>query len=142
MNLVELAKNIANKNHAGQVDKAGVPYINHPAYVAEQVVTEDEKIVAWLHDILEDTTIDKKYLLNLFPQRIVDAIETLTHRDNENYFDYINRIRCNEIARKVKLADLKHNMQIQRIKNPTESDFRRIEKYKKATSMLFSKEEK
>lgn len=124
--------------HKNQKDKAGKPYILHPMYVALQVDTKEEKIVALLHDVVEDTSISIEEIENIFGKDIANAVDVLTHKNKENYFKYISKIKNNPIAVKVKLADLKNNMDLSRLKNPTEKDFLRLEKYKKAKFILES----
>jgi len=135
-NLVELAKTIATAAHAGQIDKAGVPYIEHPKYVAELVESDNEKIVAYLHDVLEDTDISKEYLSQRFPAYIIEALVALKLLDDEDYFDYIKRVKSNPLASSVKRMDLLHNMQLKRLSKPTIKDFLRIAKYEKAYAQL------
>lgn len=122
--------------HSGQKDKSGVPYIYHVIHVAEQMNTEDETIVALLHDTLEDTELNPNYIKNNCGEHILKAVKLLTHKKNEPYFDYIMKIKDNPLARKVKIADLKHNMDLTRIANPSDNDFKRVEKYKKALEIL------
>ena len=122
--------------HNGQQDKSGVPYIYHVIHVAEQMNTEDETIVALLHDTLEDTEVDPNIIKDNCGEHILEAVKLLTHKKNEPYFDYIMRLKDNPLARKVKMADLKHNMDLTRIANPSDKDFKRVEKYKKALEIL------
>ena len=137
MNKYELALKIATEAHKGQVDKAGVPYINHPLTVASLVDTEEEKIVALLHDTIEDTNITEQDLLNYgFSNKIVEAVKLLTHNKNVPYMDYVAKIKDNELARKVKIADLTHNSDLSRLKEITEKDKKRYEKYQKALVYL------
>ena len=136
--LVNKAKEIAEQAHAGQIDKAGSPYMEHPAFVASMMETDEEKIVAWLHDVLEDTSVSAKCLAAVFPERIMAALDALTHRDNESYEEYIERIRLNQLAVKVKMADLVHNMDLTRLHDPTEKDFQRAKKYKLAYEKLLT----
>ena len=107
--------NIAYDAHQGQYDKGGVPYIFHPIHLAEQMDTEDECIVALLHDVVEDTDVTMEDLESEFSKDVMDAIKLLTHDKNEDYMEYVKRIKTNEIARKVKMADLKHNSDKTRI---------------------------
>lgn len=127
---------LADKYHYGQVDKAGIPYIEHPKFVSSCVNTLEEKIVALLHDILEDTNIDLKILEDNFSNDIVNAIKTMTHKNEESYFEYIERIKLNPIAKQVKIADLNHNMDLSRLKKITPNDLERVEKYNKALEIL------
>lgn len=132
----ELALQIAQKAHSGQVDKAGKDYILHPTTVASYMDTDVEKTIAYLHDVLEDTGVTVDALRNIFPNEIVDTLITLTHRKDESYFEYIQRVSKSKLAKKVKVADLLHNLDITRIKEPTKQDYERLEKYKKAILYL------
>lgn len=120
-------------------DKGGRPYIEHLLFVANKMETEEEKIVALLHDIVEDIegiTLDTLRQMG-YSEKIVKAVDAMTKRKGEDYEDYLKRVKQNPIARKVKLADIKHNMDLSRIENPTEKDYERIEKkYKKALKLL------
>ena len=132
----ELALQIAKKAHAGQVDKAGNDYILHSMTVASYMDTDTEKAVAYLHDVLEDTNITVDQLRNQFPKEIVDTVIILTRKKNKNYLNYICRVTKCRLAKKVKVADLLHNLDITRIKEPTERDFKRLEKYRNAVLYL------
>ena len=132
----ELALQIAQKAHAGQVDKAGKDYILHPMTVASYMDTDIEKTIAYLHDVLEDTDVTVDALRKIFPNEIVDTLITLTYRKDESYFEYIQRVSKSKLAKKVKVADLLHNLDITRIKEPTKQDYERLEKYKKAILYL------
>ena len=133
----ELAYAIALVAHKGQVDKAGVDYINHPLTVASKCKSEKAKIVALLHDVVEDTKVTLDDLRLFFDDEIVDAIDLLTHREGDAYVTYLSRIKNNEIARIVKLADLENNMDLSRLPNPTEWDYQRLEnKYRPAYKFL------
>ena len=132
----ELALQIAQKAHAGQVDKAGKDYILHPMTVASYMDTDIEKTIAYLHDVLEDSDVTVDALRKIFPNEIVDTLITLTHRKDESYFEYIQRVSKSKLAKMVKVADLLHNLDITRIKEPTKQDYERLEKYKKAILYL------
>lgn len=132
----ELALQIAQKAHAGQVDRAGKDYILHPMTVASYMDTDIEKTIAYLHDVLEDTDVTVDALRKIFPNEIVDTLITLTHRKDESYFEYIQRVSKSKLAKKVKVADLLHNLDITRIKEPTKQDYERLEKYKKSILYL------
>ena len=136
---VDFAKAIAQYAHEGQYDKGGNPYITHPAFVASQVTTNEEKVVAWLHDVLEDTDFDKDVLQRIFGDEIMNALDCVTHREDESWEAYIDRVSENPIAIRVKLADLTHNMDLNRIPNPCEADYARIKRYKKTYELLLSK---
>lgn len=135
--LLQLAINVATKAHKDQVDKAGKPYILHPITVANSVEDIDAKIVAYLHDVIEDTSITADDLRNLgFPEHLVQSILILTKNKGISYEEYITKIKTDPIACKVKIADLKHNMDLTRISNPTQKDYERVKKYKKALQNL------
>lgn len=135
----ELAIKVATAAHAGQVDKGGNLYINHPKTVAESMTNTEYKIVTYLHDVCEDTPTTFDDLLNMgFTFRIVNSIRLLTKPDELTYEEYLRRLHMDSCARAVKVADLKHNMDLSRIKNPTEKDYVRIEKYKKSLAFLES----
>ena len=119
---VDRARLLATMAHAGQKDKAGVPYIDHPAAVAAAVkhLGEDYEIAAWLHDVVEDCGIKMPIIYANFLSIVGDAVGTLTHRvpgtaTSLCYEDYILDCRANTIARAVKIADLKHNLLPERI---------------------------
>ena len=131
---IEKCQLLAIMAHKGQKDKGGSPYIYHPAYVAQQVWNEDEQCVAWLHDVVEDSdfTIAEIKCFGL-PDNIVEAVEAITKREDEDYKTYIQRVKANTLAKKVKLEDLKHNMDTLRFTSkPTEKDLKRQKKYKRA----------
>ena len=135
--MVSLALDIARKAHNGQVDKAGRPYINHPVAVASMVNTDDEKMVAYLHDVVEDTVVQLDDLRAFgFGAHIVEAVDAISRRKGESREDYLKRVRGNSLARVVKLADLKHNSDISRILCPLEKDYRRRERYLKEIEFL------
>ena len=98
--------------------------------------TDIEKTVAYLHDVLEDTNVTMDELRKMFPNEIVDGVLTLTHRKDESYFEYISRVSTSKLAKKIKVADLLHNLDITRIKEPTKQDNQRLEKYKTAILYL------
>lgn len=134
----QVAQEIATKAHRGQVDKAGIDYINHPATVAASVATVEEKAVAWLHDVVEDTrtTLDDLRRAGL-SEEVVCAVDAMTHREGEEYLtEYIPRIKANALARSVKLADLAHNMDISRLGSLTDKDKARLAKYAEAKRIL------
>ncbi len=128
--------------HKGQRDKAGAPYILHPLRVMldSTLTTDTERIVAVLHDVVEDGGINLAKLSELgYASEIVKGVELLTklpHEEND-YDAFIQRI-CNgpELARKVKLADLRDNADLSRIAHPTERDFKRQEKYLRAINVI------
>ena len=135
--MIDIALAIAKKAHAGQVDKAGVDYIQHPLYVASQVKTEQEKAVALLHDVLEDSDITAADLLAYgLSNEVVAAVQTLTKKKGQSYQDYLEKVKSNNLARVVKLADLKHNSDLSRLKSVSDTDRERVKKYKNAIRYL------
>ena len=134
---LENAIHLANQYHRGQKDKAGKPYILHPLWVMDRVNSIEAKIVAVLHDTLEDTSLTKDDLIaHEFNEDIVNAIELLTKSKNQSYESYIENISKNKLATEVKMADLLHNMDLTRLKNITFKDLTRSQKYMKAYSQL------
>ena len=133
----KLAYEIASKAHSGMFDKAGKEYINHPLTVASFCKTEDERIVALLHDVIEDTEVTIEELAIHFDSNIIEALKLLTHDDNELYMEYIDKIKGNKLAKAVKIADLTHNIDLSRFNSPTQKDYDRLEnKYKPALEFL------
>lgn len=110
IDLIKLAESIAWNVHNGQKRWDGEEYINHPQRVAELVDTDELKIIAWLHDVLEDTNITVDYLDKHFSSDITNSIIALTRRKTENYKEFILRCSKNINARLVKIADLKDNL--------------------------------
>lgn len=135
--LREKAMQIAIKVHRGQLDKGGNDYINHPIRVSENCNSGDEKVVALLHDTIEDGDITADYLLMQgFPHDIVDAVLSVSRKRGEDYFEFIQRCKANPIGRRVKICDLEDNMDITRLKELTEKDIERLKKYHKAYKIL------
>lgn len=131
--MIDIALAIAKKAHAGQVDKAGVDYIQHPLYVASQVNTEQEKAVALLHDVIEDSDITAADLfVSGLSNEVVTAVQILTKKKGQSYQEYLGKVKSNNLARVVKLADLKHNSDLSRLKSVTNTDYERVKKYKNA----------
>lgn len=124
--------------HAGQVDKSGLPYVFHPFHLAEQMETEHEVCVALLHDVMEDTDLTADDLLAVgIPQEYVATCRKLTHAEGVPYLDYVAALADDPVARRVKIADLRHNSDLTRLDGePTEKDLQRVEKYRKALSLL------
>lgn len=127
----------AYKAHHEQLDRGGVPYIFHLIHVAEQMNTEELVCVALLHDILEDTSLTAKDLRTRgFSKDIVQAVEVITKKDDDTYQSYIEEVKRSNLARKVKIEDLKHNMDVSRLKGMTEKDKERKAKYVEALLFL------
>lgn len=135
---LELARQLSKAYHRKQVDKGGVDYFSgHIISVVNGVDTIEEKTVAYLHDTAEDTKLTYVDLMVLdFSDRVINAVIALTKNKKESYEDYLKRVKANELARAVKLSDLTNNMDLSRLKEITEVDKKRLEKYKKAYKYL------
>ena len=116
MNQLERAIEIALDAYAGQTDKADATYIRHPLRVMEQMDSETERVVAVLHDVVEDADYSLEDIEREFDQEVRDAVDALTKRDGEAYLeDFIPRANSNALARKVKRADIEDNMDLTRL---------------------------
>lgn len=138
MNNLEKAIAIASEYHAGQVDKAGSPYILHPLRVMFKMRTEYEMTAAVLHDVLEDCRNITAYYLEKqgLSKEVVDTLVILNRRNYTNYEKYIHEVAKHPIARAVKLADLEDNINILRLKKIEDKDIQRIKKYHWAYNYL------
>ncbi|MBO6046994.1 MAG: bifunctional (p)ppGpp synthetase/guanosine-3',5'-bis(diphosphate) 3'-pyrophosphohydrolase [Erysipelotrichaceae bacterium] len=135
--MIEKAKKLCLKAHEGQFDKAGNPYYTHPFFVASLVKTEDEKCVAYLHDVIEDTSYTLEDIAALgFNNEVLRALSLMTHDPHVPYMDYVLEIRQNPIARVVKIADLTHNSDLSRISHVRQIDLDRLRKYRIAKALL------
>lgn len=133
MSTLDRAIQIAVEAHQGQKDKAGAPYILHPLRVMLHMETEEQMMVAVLHDVVEDshwTLIDLQR--EGFPEQVIEAVDHLSRRDSETYDEFIDRIKGSMLAIKVKLADLEDNMDLRRICNLTDKEKERMIKYHSA----------
>lgn len=141
--IVQSAADIACQLHKGQKDKAGVDYFTgHLSAVAKMGNTWQEQVVGYLHDASEDTPNSVEEVLNLLDEKLesplsetdreelVTALRLLNHHLSPDRETYIQRIKSNALATKVKLHDLTHNMDLSRIPNPTQKDCERVERYK------------
>lgn len=113
---VDKAIELALVAHAGQLDKSGAPYYKHPLRVMRMCQDEEEivEIVAVLHDVVEDTSVKLTAIYALFGREVGDAVDAISRRTGEKYWDYIERCSNNPIALKVKLCDLRDNMSPER----------------------------
>ena len=135
--LLDRAIAIAEQRHAGQVDKAGRPYIEHPKRVMQAMSNDGERIVAILHDVIEDTDLTLDQLAaEGFPAYVLEALDSVTRRPGETYEAFVARAATNEIGRRVKYADLRDNADLSRIAAPTAADEARTAKYYRAISQL------
>lgn len=130
MSDLEAAICIALDAHEDQTDKADQPYIRHPLRLMEQMDTRQERIVAVLHDVAEDSEYTLQKIEDKFGEEICEAVEALTKADDEEYLeDYIPRLVENPLARKVKKADLEDNLDVTRLSDVNDDDFSNIQKY-------------
>jgi (p)ppGpp synthase/HD superfamily hydrolase len=138
MSTLERAIAIAAEAHAGQTDKAGQPYVLHPLRMMLRVSSLDERIVAVLHDVCEDCPgwTFERIRGEGFPDHIIEALQSVTKRDGEDYESFVRRSAANPIGRRVKLADLHDNSDLSRIAAPSERDLQRIEKYRRAIDLI------
>jgi len=135
---LEQAIALAVKTHQGQVDKAGQPYILHPLRVMFRLEGETERMVAVLHDVVEDSDLTFDDLRRMgFTEQVIEALDGVTRRPDETYQEFVNRSQCNPISCQVKLADLEDNMDIRRLSTlPTEKDWERLKRYRQAWEQL------
>lgn len=123
--------------HKDQTDKSGVPYVFHPIHLAEQMDTEETVIAALLHDVVEDTAYTVQDIADMgFSRKITDALALLTHDEQVSYMEYISWVKENEIAKAVKLADLKHNSDLSRLDVVSDKSLARMKKYEEAIALL------
>jgi len=151
MSTLERAIVIASEAHAGTVDKAGAPYILHPLRVMLKVAPLEAKIVAVLHDVVEDCR-DKGYSFEMleregFGRAVMDGLRSVTKSDDEEgkhsdpgyeekYLRFVRRAFADPIGRLVKIADLEDNCDLSRIASPSEKDHARVERYRRALDMV------
>ena len=133
------ALDLASWKHRDQRDKAGKPYFGHIARVSNACKTSPAKVVALLHDVIEDTDVTLEKMEELgFSEYIIKAVLCLTHEEGESYENFIKRAAKNPIAREVKIADLEDNMDVRRLNEVTIEDFERMDKYLSAWKYLKS----
>ena len=124
------AYEIASMAHKNQKDKGGIEYINHPVAVSTLVGSLEEKIVALLHDVVEDTRVTLEELKSFgFNDNVIAAIDAISKKAGESTDDYMNRVKNNKLACSVKKADLLHNMDMSRLKVVNKKDLERLDKY-------------
>lgn len=135
--MVKKAMMICFLAHKDQTDRSGLPYVFHPFHLAEQMETEDEICTALLHDVVEDSDYTIENLsAEGFNRQVLDAVALLTHDPKVPYMNYVCALRGNALARKVKMADLKHNSDQKRTDHVTEWDKKRLQKYRIAAAIL------
>ena len=137
MSTLDKAIAIAAEAHAGQVDKVGAPYILHPLRLMLRFEREEERMVAVLHDVVEDSVVTLADLRTAgFASAVIDALDCLTHRAELSYTDYVEQLSDNPLARRVKLADLEDNMDMRRLEVLTPKTLARLERYHNAWIFL------
>jgi (p)ppGpp synthase/HD superfamily hydrolase len=102
----------ATTAHGDQLGEDGIPYIFHPLAVGAMSTSPAAQIVGVLHDVVEDTPATVELVREHFGDTIADAVEVITHRPDESYPDYLERVRQNDLAREVKINDLRHNLHV------------------------------
>lgn len=133
----EKAYEIAKKAHLGQIDKAGEDYIKHPEKVASFVNSDEEKAVAYLHDVIEDTELTLEDLREYgFSKEVLKAIDVITKKKGQDYQTYLYSVKENKLVRVVKLANLRHNSDLTRLPKITKKDLERNKKYISAIKFL------
>ena len=136
----ERAVALAREHHAGQTDKVGHPYTEHPLAVAGYLHDADEghRVVAVLHDILEDTDCPPELLAEQFGHDVLDDVVELTHRPGEPRPEYLGRIRARGgRALRVKRADIRHNTdptRLDQLDGPVRQ--RLLQKYRESAAAL------
>ena len=137
MATLERAIEIAVEAHKGQKDKAGNPYILHPLRLMFQMKTDNERMAAVLHDVVEDSewTLDDLRKEN-FDNEVIDAVNLLTRDDNDSYEEFVQKAASNPISKAVKIADITDNLDLSRISKMTEKDVDRVKKYQRVLKIL------
>ena len=138
MSSIERAITIALEAHQHKTDRNKRPYILHPLHVMHQMDSDVEMMAAVLHDVVEDSAITLDDLRREgFASEVIDAVALLTHdKEAMSYEDYVLGLKSNPLARKIKLADLTHNMDLRRIERISDADLKRMEKYHRAWEIL------
>ena len=135
--MLQKAEELAREAHQGQQDKAGNDYITHPMRVSERCNTRQAKIVALLHDTIEDTYVTPDLLRQQgFDEEIIEGVLSVTRKDGETYAQFIERAAVNAIGKEVKIADLEDNMDVRRLPDLGEKEPHRLRKYLHAWRFL------
>lgn len=130
---------IAARAHDGQMDKGGEPYILHPLRIMLELEDATDRVVAVLHDVVEDSdwTLDDLQAEG-FSGEVIAAVDAISRREGEEYMEYVQRAGAHPTARRVKLADLRDNMRQARLRVETERDRERLQRYRRAFELLES----
>lgn len=132
-NLIEKSLEIALQAYRGQTDKAGKAYILHPLRIMAKMQSEHEMAVALLHDVIEDSDFTAEDLLdNGIPENVVHAVQALTKQPGETYDAFIDRVLLNNLAAKIKMADIEDNIDVLRLTSVSDKDLQRVAKYHQA----------
>lgn len=141
MRLLDKAVQLASRAHQGKVDRYGAPSLFHSYRVMERMQGETEAVIAILHDTVEDTDLTLETLRDEgFPGEIVHAVDSLSRRDGESYTEYMERVRENPLAVRVKIADLEDNMDLRRYPEISGEDVERLRRYHHYWRVLTGKE--
>ena len=135
---IQAAMALAQQQHLGALDKAGQSYITHPERVASRVHTPEEKVVAWLHDTVEDTGLTIVDICEKFGPETAASVDAISRRPGEDWDDYLVRVKADPVARKVKISDLIDNSNLSRIPEITLRDVERQAKYNRALRFLMT----
>lgn len=130
--MLSAAIRIATQAHDGQYDRGGMPYILHPLKVLHYCKSQDEEIlcIAVLHDVVEDSSVSWADLREAcMSERVISAVRALTKIPGQSYDEYREAVFSNRDAMLVKLADLRHNTDIRRLKGVTVKDRERMARY-------------
>ncbi len=139
MSDLQRALEIAVVAHRGQLGKDGVPYVLHPIRLMLSLDGADARIAALLHDVVEDTDVELSDLrAEGFSEAVLDAVELLTKVEGEDYDEYVQRLRSHPVAKAVKMADLRDNMNITRLADVADRDLARLRKYHRVWKLLSS----
>ena len=133
---IEAARALATAAHAGQVDKAGLPYVTHPQRVAGRLESPAARVVGWLHDTVEDTDVTLSDIEARFGPETAAAVDAVSRRPGEAWEDYLKRVKADPVARQVKISDLIDNSNLTRIPRVTLRDVERQAKYNRALREL------
>lgn len=135
--MLSRAIDVAKEAFSGKKDDNGHPYVDHALRVMDKMDTEEEKIVAVLHDVVEESEVSLHELQAMgFSREVVEAVGILTKRNDMTYFDYIDDIRCSELASKVKIAEIEDNLDMPRVRKMSFQTYTPQLRAKKALAIL------
>ena len=137
---VAAARALAERRHAGQVDKAGLPYITHPQRVAGRLEAPEAQVVGWLHDTIEDTELTLPEIEAQSGPMTAAAVDAISKREGEDWNAYLERVKADPVARQVKISDLIDNSNLSRLPRVTMKDAKRQTKYNKALKKMLQED--